>query len=120
MFKYAITTGKLTINNPSIWRPILDIRDCVSAYIRAIQADYSISGVFNIASDNYTIGQIGDYVSQEIEQLTAHKIELEIKNVHDLRNYKVTCNLAKTKLVFQAQYNINDIINILGIYPYFG
>ena len=32
------------VNNPSIWRPILDIRDAVSAYLRAVQADGSISG----------------------------------------------------------------------------
>jgi len=121
MFKYAITTNKITINNPSIWRPILDIRDCVSAYLRAVQADYSINGVFNIASDNYTIGQIGDYVKQEVDILTGSKVKLEIKNMHDLRNYKVKCDLAKTKLGFQPQYDIRDIIiNLWEYSSYFG
>ena len=110
MFKNATTDHKITINNPSIWRPILDIRDAVAGYLRAIQADYSISGCFNIASGNYTVGQVGDLVKQEVEKLTKHKIDLEIKNMHDLRNYKVTFNKAKTKLGFQPQYDIKDIV----------
>jgi len=113
MFKYAMTENQITVNNPSIWRPILDIRDAVSAYIRAVQVDYSIRGIFNISSDNYTVGQVGDYVKQELEKLSGNKIKLNIKNMHDLRNYKVKCDLAKTKLGFQPQYNIKDIIEDL-------
>src|SRR6185312_5220619 len=52
MFKFAMTKGQITVNNASIWRPILDIRDAATAYLRAIQADYSINGVYNIASGN--------------------------------------------------------------------
>ena len=61
MFKFAMSKGEVTVNNASIWRPILDIRDAAMAYLRAIQAHSSISGVFNIASDNYTVGQVGFY-----------------------------------------------------------
>ena len=74
---------------PSLWRPILDMRDAVSAYLRAIQADYSISGVFNIASDNYTVGQVGDMVKEEMERLLERRLEIEIKDIKDFRNYKV-------------------------------
>jgi len=52
MFKAAMMNKKLIVNNPAIWRPILDIRDAVSGYIRAVQADQSVSGVFNISSGN--------------------------------------------------------------------
>ena len=44
MFKSAIADGCVTVNNPSIWRPILDVRDTSSAFLRAVQADYGISG----------------------------------------------------------------------------
>jgi len=44
MYKCCVLDGKITVNNASIWRPILDIRDAVSAYLRAIQSDYSLSG----------------------------------------------------------------------------
>jgi nucleoside-diphosphate-sugar epimerase len=113
MFKFAISNKHITVNNPSIWRPVLDIRDAATAYLRAIQADYSISGVFNIASDNYTVGQVGDMVKREVEELTDQKIAITIKNVEDFRNYKVTLNKAKTHLGFQPQYTISDIVQNL-------
>lgn len=113
MFKSALKDGKVSINNPSIWRPILDIRDAVNAYLRAVQANYSISGVFNIASGNFTVGQVGDIVKEELEKITSKKIQLEIKNVQDFRNYKVTIEKAKTTLGFQPNYTIKDIIKNL-------
>src|SRR4029077_15622862 len=94
MYKSCIQEGKITVNNPSLWRPILDIRDAVSGYLRAIQADYSISGIFNIASDNYTVGQVGDRVKDQMEKLLKKRIDLEIKHVSDFRNYKVTTEKA--------------------------
>ena len=113
MFKFAFIEGKITVNNPSIWRPILDIRDAIAGYLRAIQADYSISGCFNITSGNYTVGQVGDLVKQELAKLTKKKIELELKNIQDFRNYKVTFDKARTKLGFQPQYDIKDTIEDL-------
>src|SRR5206468_7021165 len=62
MFKTAMRDGTITVNNPSIWRPILSIDDAAIAYIRAIESNYSLSGVFNIASGNYTVGEVGDLV----------------------------------------------------------
>src|SRR5271163_3327588 len=53
MFKNAMTDHTITINNPSIWRPILSINDAATAYTRAVEADPKISGIFNVASDNY-------------------------------------------------------------------
>jgi nucleoside-diphosphate-sugar epimerase len=113
MYRACIVDGKITVNNPSLWRPILDMRDAVSAYLRAIQADYSISGVFNIASDNYTVGQVGDKVKDEMEKLLGRRIELELKNVQDLRNYKVEITKAKTILGFEPSYDISDIVDDL-------
>ena len=60
MFKNAMKDRAVTINNPSIWRPILSMQDAVTAYIRAIEANHKISGVFNVASGNYTVGEVGD------------------------------------------------------------
>ncbi|MBF0553505.1 MAG: SDR family oxidoreductase [Nitrospirae bacterium] len=110
MFKTSMTEGRVTINNPSIWRPILDIRDAASAYIRSIQAYYSISGVFNIASDNYTVGQVGDVVKHESEKQTGKPVKLEIKNIEDYRNYKVSIEKAMTYLGFQPDYKVKDIL----------
>ncbi len=113
MFKTAINDKKIIINNPSIWRPILDLRDATSAYLRSIQADYLISGYFNVASGNYTVGQVGDLVKNRIEKLTGKKIALDIDNIQDFRNYKVKFDRASIRLGFQPQYNISDIVSNL-------
>lgn len=113
MFKTAITQGKIIVNNAAIWRPIYDIRDCVEAYIRAIQAEKAINGVFNVASGNFTVGAVADFVKEEVELLTGKKIEIEIKNISDFRNYKVSIEKAKTELGFEPQYSIKDIVSDL-------
>jgi nucleoside-diphosphate-sugar epimerase len=110
MFKAAITEQKIVINNPSIWRPVYDIRDAVTGFLRAIQANQSVSGIFNMTSGNYTVGQVGDMVKNEIEELTGKNISIEIKNLPDVRNYKVSIEKAKTCLSFQPEHTIKDTI----------
>jgi nucleoside-diphosphate-sugar epimerase len=110
MLKTALTTGRITINNPAIWRPLCDIRDIVSAYVRSVQAEPSLSGVFNIAAGNFTVGEVGDLVKMQVEKLTAKKIALEIKNVQDYRNYKVSIERARTSLGFQPLFSVRDTV----------
>jgi nucleoside-diphosphate-sugar epimerase len=116
MFKTAITEQRITINNPSIWRPIFDIRDTVMAYIRAVQADYSLNGVFNVTSENATVGQVGDVVKNELERLTGKRIKMEIKNIQDFRNYKVSIDKARTELGFSPQSTVKEIV--LNLYEH--
>jgi nucleoside-diphosphate-sugar epimerase len=111
MFRDALSKGKIIVNNPSIWRPILSINDAVRAYLRAVQANYSIGGIFNVASDNYTVGQVGDNVRDDMSVLTGQKIQIELLNRQDLRNYKVNFNKAKTYLGYLPKENITDIVN---------
>jgi len=113
MFKSAMTTRSITVNNASIWRPILSIQDATTAYLRAIQADYSINGVYNIASGNYTVGQVGDMVRETIEKRTNVKIGIKINHVQDFRNYKVTFDKAKIYLGFQPQSTVQTIVEDL-------
>lgn len=113
MFKTAVIEKKITVSNPSIWRPVYDIRDAANAFVRAVQANYSINGVFNATSDNYTVGQVADLVKNEVEKKTGDKIKLDIKNIQDFRNYKVSIDKAKTYLGFQPLYTIKDIIDNL-------
>jgi nucleoside-diphosphate-sugar epimerase len=113
MFKSAMRDGVITINNPSIWRPILATEDAVSAYIRVIEAHESISGIFNIASGNYTVGEVGDLVKSEIEEQVGTKINLVIRHLQDLRNYKVNFEKAKNVLSFHPQHDIRAIVRQL-------
>ncbi|MFH1996834.1 MAG: NAD(P)-dependent oxidoreductase [Candidatus Omnitrophota bacterium] len=113
MFMTALRDSRLVINNPSIWRPIIDIRDTISAFKRAVQANLAINGVFNVASGNFTVGQVGDCVKSEIEAASKKKVALEIKDIQDFRNYKVSIRKAKVELGFLPQYSIKDIIDDL-------
>jgi len=113
MFRTAMQDGAITINNPSIWRPILAMEDAISAYIRVIEAHESISGIFNIASGNYTVGEVGDLVKAEIEQQLAIKINLVIRHVQDFRNYKVSFEKAKNVLSFHPQHDVRTIVRQL-------
>lgn len=113
MYKCAIQEGEITVNNPSIWRPLIDVRDTASAFLRAIQADGSISGVFNVAKDNFTVGQVADFVKDEVEACTGGKIRVKIKDVQDIRNYKVNCDRARTYLGFQPKHAITSTVQHL-------
>jgi nucleoside-diphosphate-sugar epimerase len=113
MFKSAMKDRTVTINNPSIWRPILSIQDAVTAYIRAIEANYKISGIFNVASGNYTVGEVGDLVKAAIEERLGIPIRLIIKHIQDFRNYKVSTEKAKNVLSFHPTDDLKSIVTNL-------
>jgi len=48
MFKCAMKEGVIHVNDPAIWRPFLGIEDASMAYTRAVEANDSLSGIFNI------------------------------------------------------------------------
>jgi len=113
MFKFALTEGQITVNNPAIWRPILAIKDAATAYIRAIEANEDISGVFNVASGNYTVGEIGDLVKSGVQKYLSKEIKLNIKHIQDYRNYKVSIEKARKVLSFHPKNDVETIIQDL-------
>jgi len=115
MFKSAILTNEINVHNPAIWRPILGISDAVTAYIRAIESDNHISGLFNVASGNYTVGEVADLVKNSINTKMNKDITLNIEHRQDYRNYKVSINRAKNILSFKPRSDIDDIVQDLII-----
>jgi nucleoside-diphosphate-sugar epimerase len=113
MFKFAITQKMINVNNPAIWRPILSIKDAAMAYIRAIEANEEISGVFNVASGNYTVGEIGDLVKSGVKKYLDMDVKLNIKHIQDYRNYKVSFEKAKKVLSFHPKHGVETIIEDL-------
>lgn len=113
MFKSAMKDHTIVVNNPSIWRPILSIDDAATAYIRAIEANQKISGVFNIASGNYTVGEVGDLVKSAIEGQLGGRVNLIIKHLQDFRNYKVSIEKAKNVLSFHPADDVKSIVGNL-------
>ncbi|MCU0285454.1 MAG: NAD(P)-dependent oxidoreductase [Acidobacteria bacterium] len=113
MFKFALTEGVITINNPAIWRPILSIQDAATAYIRALESNEDINGVFNVASGNYTVGEIGDLVKSGVKKYLNLDVRLNIKHIQDYRNYKVSIDKARNVLSFHPKHNVETIIEDL-------
>ena len=109
MFKCAMRDRAIVVNNPSIWRPILSIEDAATAYIRAVEASQGISGIFNIASGNYTVGEVGDLVRSTLEERLGRRIQLTIKQIEDFRNYKVSVEKAKNVLSFHPSGDVKAI-----------
>jgi len=120
MFKSAMMDGVITVNNPAIWRPVLSIRDAVTAYIRAIEAYPTISGIFNVASGNYTVGEVADLVCASIKEHMGKDIGLDIQHKKDYRNYKVSIEKARNILSFKPRYDIDGIVqDLIGNYDRF-
>ena len=109
MLMTALTKGKITINSPKLWRPLIDIKDVIQAYELAIEADLDITGVYNISGGNYTIGDLGKLIFNNLKE-RGYDIELETLNVKDFRNYKVDISKVKDELGFNPKYNPNDSI----------
>jgi nucleoside-diphosphate-sugar epimerase len=113
MYKTALSTGQITLNNPAIWRPVLSLHDLTNAYIRAVEASEEISGVFNISSANYTLGQLGDIVKERLEQKTKKDIHLQINHIKDFRNYKVSVDKAERVLGYKPNDDAAAIVDDL-------
>ena len=113
MFKTALSEKVIRVNNPSIWRPVLSMQDAVSAYTRAIESHETTSGIFNVASGNFTVGEMADLVKTVIEEKLKISVRLEIKHNKDLRNYKVSIERARNILSFKPRNDIEDIVREL-------
>ena len=114
MFKTAVSENTIRVNNPSIWRPILAIQDAVAAYIRAVECSHEISGLFNIASGNFTLGELADDVEGALRAILELRPRLEIHHISDIRNYKVSTAKAQNVLSFKPRSSITDIVRDLA------
>jgi nucleoside-diphosphate-sugar epimerase len=113
MFKCAMQSGLIRVNNPAIWRPFLSIEDAAMAYTRAVEANESLSGIFNIASGNHTVGEIADLVILALDEELGKKVALEIQHVKDVRNYKVSIERAMNVLSFHPHQSVRSIVRNL-------
>lgn len=113
MFKFAVTEKKITVNNPSIWRPILAVQDAASAYVRAVEAPQQVSGIFNVASGNYTVGEVADYVRDGVAKYMNIDAHIDIHHIRDFRNYKVSTDKARNILSFKPRFTVEDIVHEL-------
>lgn len=114
MFRTAMLDKLITVNNAAIWRPILAVQDAASAYIRAIETAPAISGIFNIASGNYTIGELADLVQHGVAKHMGVQARVVLRNDADLRSYKVDISKARNVLSFKPRYDVEDVVRDLA------
>ena len=121
MIKSALTTGKIIVNNPKLWRPLIDIRDVIQGYEKAIEADLDITGIYNLSGVNSTIGELGKNIHNKLIQ-NGFDIELIINDIPDVRNYKVSTTKIEDELGYKAQYapldSIDEILSNLDVNTY--
>ncbi|HUN83182.1 MAG TPA: NAD(P)-dependent oxidoreductase [Terracidiphilus sp.] len=113
MFMSAVRNQVITVNNPAIWRPILGTADAARAYVRAVEASEKITGIFNVASGNFTVGEIADLVRETVEQELGLSVQLDIRHISDYRNYKVSIEKAENILSFHPDQTVKTIIRDL-------
>jgi nucleoside-diphosphate-sugar epimerase len=102
MVKSALTQNRIVIHNPALWRPLIDVEDACHAYVRALVADLSVAGVFNISSHNYTLDELGAIVVENLESFGVRPA-VEIQNRPDLRSYRVRTDKAAEILKFRPK-----------------
>jgi nucleoside-diphosphate-sugar epimerase len=107
MFRAALKDKKIIVSNPAIWRPILGITDAVRAYDRAIRAHSEITGVYNVASFNTTVGE----VAEKVRDFVGSSVEIVLSHVPDVRNYRVSITKAMGDL---NMYPLDTIHSILA------
>jgi nucleoside-diphosphate-sugar epimerase len=112
MVKTALTQRRIVVHNPALWRPLIDIKDVASAYVRALDAHPSLTGVFNIAYDNFTIGRLADEVAATL-RVYAVNVPIEILRRQDLRNYRVSTQRAHDVLDFRATVSMEQSIELM-------
>lgn len=113
MFKSSMVNNKIIVNNPDIWRPVLAIKDAVQAYVKAINLDENTSGIFNVASGNFTIAEISETVKNEMESKIDNELIIETKHIDDKRNYRVSIQKAVDILKFKPVHTIRTIVDDL-------
>lgn len=112
MLKTALTEGKITVSNPLLWRPVLDVADAADAYIRTLEVDEDVQGTFNIAYHNYSIEQIADEVALVLRE-RGHPIRVLKESRQDPRSYRVSTRRARDILGFRPSVSIGQSVSLM-------
>lgn len=105
----AMTQGKLTIFGGSQWRPFIHVKDIGIIIARTLGTN--LRGVFNLATQNITIDQVGALIQQE----TDCAIETKTGEFKDPRNYNADTSKARAAMIlpeitpFDMRYGIREI-----------
>jgi nucleoside-diphosphate-sugar epimerase len=111
--RQAMTTAVLTLHNGGeMWRPLLSIRDAVTAYLLAISAPAErVAGeIFNVLNGNYRISELALRVRHALLHVG---INCELKPDYEYRNLR-SCRMSGRKFAdrvgFVPQYTVESAV----------
>lgn len=110
MYMKAATEGKIAVRNPDIWRPVYAIDDVADAFIWALTAE---PGVYNVASENKTVGEAAKEVAAHFKKTYGKDVALDIEHIADNRNYRVSIQKAR-KAGFVPKGTVKSILDELS------
>jgi len=110
MFKNAMMNQEIVLSNHRIWRPILALPDLCKGYEAALLAEEGVSGIFNIASFNNTVGELAEAVVRVVEKEFGLTIKVTDRNIQDYRNYKVSWQKAMDVLGYKPDQKLDDVV----------
>lgn len=111
MVASALSKGIISVHNPSLWRPLVDIRDAAQAYVCALENE--AEGIFNIVENNYTVKAMALEIAHTLDRQFGVRTEVETTNKFDLRSYQASSEKARDVLGFEAKFSITDTVAYL-------
>ena len=112
MVKTAVTEGRIVIHNPELWRPLIDVEDACRAYLCALDADLSVTGVFNISARNFTLGELGGLVASGVRD-SGIDVVIHTEHRSDVRSYRVQTDKATRVLNFVPRKPMSQTVKEL-------
>ena len=113
LYKCAAQDGTIVANNPAITRPLLVMKDAITAYITALEAPKHLSGTFNIASRNVTVGEVAEKVVEHFKRMHGKGIVYEKRAIPDLRNYRAAVTRAQEVLGLTLSGTVESVLDEL-------
>ena len=111
--KDAFSQKQITVNAAGeVYRPMVDIRDAVAAYIVALELPLAAVGgkIFNIANGNYRIGDLAEDFRKILKDEKAIDIAIDIKPFETSLNYQADNSRFKEVFQFTPTRVLKDAI----------
>lgn len=111
--KDAFRQKKIQVNaGGEIYRPFIDIRDVIEAYIAALELPLEKVGgqIFNLVDDNHKIGDLALRFKRIIKKEKDIDIELDIRPFEVMLNYKADNKKFKEVFQFKPSRTLEDAI----------
>ncbi len=112
MVKTALSEGRIMVRSVRLWRPVLDVWDAALAYVKALEAADHITGVFNVAYDNFTIGQIAEEVQAALRE-RGIEVSVIYDDQPDVRNYRVSTRRAREVLGIAPTISVRESAGLM-------